>query len=232
MGNVAYAVNSQTYEAKYQIGYGLEYPDGHVIRFHRQILEYELGMTSGTILDYGCGIGAHLQYFAQHGFTPYGCDINAEAIAKCKSRMPAHAEHFHVIPYVPQLRDYFPMEFDIVFSNQVLEYFNNRDVQNMLSQFSDLLKGGGVLFVTWIAPTNYYARWIVDTRGEMSRVVLRGRLEETQFVNFKTQEQLLELFQHHGVTKLHMGFYSATIREDEGPTDRYMFVGRKEPVPH
>ena len=227
MGNEEYSVNRSTYETKYQEGYGLRYPDGHVIRFHRQILEYELGLESGKILDYGCGTGTHLHYFEQNGFVPYGCDISRRAIEQCKSLMPAYAENFHAIPNVPRLRDYFSVDFDIVFSNQVLYYLNDRDLQNLLLQLYEILKPGGVLFATMIAPTNYYSRFVNGNENGLSKVVLRGRLNETTFLNFKTKEEVLKLFTSAGFTKLHLGFYGSVIREDEGPTDHHLFVGRK-----
>ena len=227
MSSEEYKVTSDTYEAKYESGYGLKYPDGHVIRFHRQILEYELGLTTGTILDYGCGTGIHLHYFEQNGYTPYGCDISSTAIEKCKSLMPTYAENFHVIPTVPRLRDYFSVDLDIVFSNQVLYYLTDRDLHNVVSQFYLMLKHGGILFATMIAPTNYYSRFVQGTQEGLSKVVLRGRLNETTFVNFKTKEEVLKLFTSEGFTKFHLGFYGSIIREDEGPTDHHMFVGRK-----
>ncbi|EOG9634088.1 hypothetical protein ACLMND_001537 [Campylobacter lari] len=44
-------------------GYGLQYPDGHVIRFYERILKYKLNKTSGNLLDFGCGNGVHSKYF-------------------------------------------------------------------------------------------------------------------------------------------------------------------------
>lgn len=226
-----YAVNTSTYEAKYQAGYGLQYPDGHVIRFHRHILEYELGLSSGTILDYGCGTGTHLRYFEQQGFTPYGCDISATAIAKCKRLLPAYADHFHVVPNSPRLKDYFPGEFDLVFSNQVLYYLNDADLDQLIPQFYRMLRPGGVIFATMMAPTSYYFRHIADTERGLSKVVLKGRLNETTYINFKTKEQVLSLFTAYGFTRLHLGLYGSAIRDDEGPTDHYMFVGRRDARP-
>lgn len=227
MANVGYVHNTQTYETKYRSGYGLTYPDGHVIRFHRHILEYEVGLRSGNMLDYGCGSGSHLQYFMEQGFTPYGCDVSETAIERCKALMPAFAEHFHAIPSLPRLRDYFPVTFDLVFSNQVLYFLNDQDMRAVIDQLYEMLKPGGIFFATMIAPTNYYARFVEGTEGGLSKVVLRGRLNEIQCVNFKTREEVLRLFTSVGLTKLHLGHYGGVIREDEGPTDHWMFVGRK-----
>ena len=227
MTNVGYVANTGTYETKYQTGYGLVHPDGHVIRFHRHILEYELGPQRGTMLDYGCGLGSHLYYFLQNGYTPYGCDVSQTAIERCKTLMPEHADHFHVIPSIPRLRDYFNLQFDLVFSNQVLYYLNDRDMKNVVSQLYALTKPGGTFFATMIAPTNYYAKFVEGTEGGLSKVVLKGRLNEVQCVNFKTRQQVLELFNTAGFKTWHMGDYGAQFREDEGRTDHWLFVGRK-----
>ena len=91
------ASDRRYFEERYKAGYGLEYPDGHVIRFNRHILEWELGLRSGNILDYGCGNGSHLKYFETNGFTPYGCDVSSTAIERCKRLMPEYENNFHVV---------------------------------------------------------------------------------------------------------------------------------------
>ncbi|TEY02793.1 methyltransferase [Campylobacter sp. US33a] len=66
----------KTYTQKYdENGYGLLYPDSHVIRFYERILKYKLGITSGNLLDFGCGNGVHSRYFLSKGFKPFGVDI-------------------------------------------------------------------------------------------------------------------------------------------------------------
>ncbi len=47
------------------------------------------------------------------------------------------------------------------------------------------------------------------------------------FVNFMESEQeLLDKF--HMFEKIHVGFYDAVYREDEGSDHHYTFVGRKK----
>ena len=218
--------NVSHYEQRYRDGYGLVYPDGHVIRFHRHILEYELSMTGGRVLDYGCGTGSHLRYFEDNGYTPYGCDISETAIEKCKRLLPRHMQNFHVIPPVPRLRDNFTETFDLIFANQVLYFLNDEGIRNLVAQFHEIAADGAVFFATMMAPTNYFYRNVTTTLDNgLSEVVLKGRLNQKAYVNFKTRDEVLDVFSPF--QKLHLGSYSHTIREDEGPTDHFIYVGRK-----
>jgi len=228
-----YSTISQAYEKKYDEGYGLEYPDGHVIRFYQRVLKYEFNISKGNILDFGCGTGTHLKFFQRHGFTPFGVDIIAEAIEKTKLLLPEFKDNFHVTPYMPNLKDYFSESFDIIFSNQTLYYFNDRDIKNICGQFLDLLKPGGIFFATMVSPLSGYYKIVESTSGDMSKVVLNGRLNETTFLNFKTSEEVLDVFKDFKRT--HFGSYDFVLTEDPVSIDisygrghHYMFVGRKE----
>jgi len=97
----------------------------------------------------------NLEYFEKNGYTPYGCDVVGSVIKQCKKRLPKYSENFHVNQSVPNLKDYFSEEFDVIFSNQTLYYLNDNDISNIVSQFYNMLKPGGVFFATMIAPENY-----------------------------------------------------------------------------
>lgn len=139
--------------------------------------------------------------------------------------MPEFADNFHEIPSVPNLKEYFSEKFNVIFSNQVLYYLKDDDIHNLVKQFYDMLLPGCIFFATMIAPTNYYSNNVESKEGEMSKVVLKGRLNEVTYVNFKTKEELQDLFKPF--KKLHIGMYSSTYFENEGPTDHYIFVGKK-----
>ncbi len=87
------------YTQKYdKEGYGLQYPDGHVIRFYERILKYKLSKTSGKLLDFGCGNGVHSKYFKNitGGIEPYGIDIVPSL--KSLGKDPClDSKNFHII---------------------------------------------------------------------------------------------------------------------------------------
>ena len=58
MSNDVLTTTTQDYEARYQSGYGLVYPESHIIRVHRHILQWELKQTPGNMFDFGCGSGS------------------------------------------------------------------------------------------------------------------------------------------------------------------------------
>jgi len=219
--------NAKDYERRYQEGYGLVYPESHIIRVNKQILEWELGIKSGRIFDFGCGAGAHLRYFAENGFVPYGCDTSPSAIALCKKIMPEHAGHFHVSavnPDLPALAQ--GLEFDVFMTNQVLYFLDDQAIREVVQQAHALTRKGGVFIATMMAPTCWYSRYITGKKGGFSIVDLdTPRQKGELLINFKQQSELRELFAPYA--PLHVGSYGSQIRQEEGSTDHWIFVGVK-----
>lgn len=182
-------------------------------------------MSGGRILDYGCGTGTHLKYFSENGYEPYGCDIVKHAIDKCKAIMPDYSNNFYTMLNTPTLSDCFSGKFDLIISNQVLYYLNDNDINLLVSQFYNLLKEGGVFFATMISLEDNYSTQIVSQQDEMSKVVAKGRVNETTYINFKTEQEVVEIFKPF--SKLHLGYYEDVIREDEGVDKHNLFVGIK-----
>jgi SAM-dependent methyltransferase len=216
------------YEHKYQHNYGVVYPESHIIRTHKHILEWELGIFAGNVFDFGCGIGTHLKYFADHSFIPYGCDTSRIAIARCQQLLPAYTGHFFVTPRRPNLLDFVaPGPYTLFLSNQVLYYLEDRDIRDVVRQAYILLRPGGVFIATMMAYSCWFARYITGEVGDFKRVELQTpRQQETTLINFKHRHELLELFQPF--RKLHLGSYGSHIREEEGPIDHWLFVGLRD----
>lgn len=221
-------LSAEKYEKKYREGYGVVYPESHVIRVHRQILEWELGITSGNFLDFGCGSGAHLKYFADHGFVPYGCDTSETAVGQSRRLLPEYAGHFHTTPVLPDLCQLFPgLTLSVFFSNQVLYYLDDAGIHNIVQQAHSMLQPDGVFVASMMSYSCWYARDILGESGNFKRLhIASPRQTETMLINLKHREEIEPLFQPF--TKLHLGLYGWHIREDEGPHDHWLYVGVKK----
>ena len=148
------------YDEKYAKGYGLQYPDGHVIRFYERVLKNELNLTKGKILDFGCGNGVHSKYFMDKGFECYGVDIVPEAIQQAEVFM---GERAVLIQPNQSLRNIFNKdEFDLVFANQSLYYMNNQDLHNCVQELYEFTKPGGICFFTMMSRKNCYTNMIEE----------------------------------------------------------------------
>ena len=222
------AHNAEDYEKRYREGYGLQYPESHIIRVNKQILEWQLGMRGGRVLDFGCGAGAHLGYFAAQGYEPYGCDTSASAIEAARRVLPQWGANLKVTPVNPDLPAVFgEAPFDLFLSNQVLYFLDDAGIAAIVAQAHRMLRPGGVFLATMMAPTCWYARHIQGERDGFKVVLLdTPRQKGELLINFKRREELAPLFAPFA--PLHVGGYGSHIREEEGPTDHWIFVGRKE----
>ena len=62
--------------------------------------------------------------------------------------------------------------------------------------------------------------------GGLTKCSLRGRVNDTTYVNFKTKEEMVKLFDRF--KKIQVGWYSQITREQEGQTDHFIFIGQKK----
>lgn len=219
----------KAYDEKYAKGYGLQYPDGHVIRFYERILKSERNLTKGKILDFGCGNGVHSRYFMDKGFECYGVDIVPEAIQQAKQFM---GEKAVLIQPNQSLKNIFDKdEFDMVFANQSLYYMNNDDLRNCVNELYEFTKPGGICFFTMMSRKNCYVNLIEEEYDNgLSKVILKHRLNETTFINFVDSPEMLEtIFQPFKT--LHIGNYELfsilSSDDEDGCSHHYFYIGLK-----
>lgn len=220
--------NTDAYTEKYMQGYGTMFPEGHVIRFYEKFLKYELGITGAkneNLLDFGCGNGTHAIYFQSKGFNVHGVDMIEQAIKVAKQRLPEKfGAQFLTITPGQSLSSLFDKKFDVILANQSLYYIGNSQLRTTLKEIDDLLKPGGVVFFTMMGSQNYYYPLSEKIEDGLSRVTLKGRLNETTLINFVTSEA--ELADKFSNFKPHfIGSYDCTMREGSG--FHYQYVGIK-----
>lgn len=221
--------SSAAYDKKYEEGYGLQYPDGHVIRCYERVFRYELGLSGGRLLDFGCGNGVHSKYFMGKGFDCYGVDIAAGAIRQAQVFMGEKA--IWIQPNQSLKRFFSDGEFDVVFSNQVLYYMNDTDLNKWVKELYDFTKPGGICFFTMMSSYNCYSNFVTEEyENGLSKIVLDHRLHETTYINFiKDEEHLKKVFAPF--VPLHIGYYDYGFLHDDsenGSSHHYIFIGKKE----
>ena len=69
--------------------------------------------------------------------------------------------------------------------------------------------------------------YITGEKGDFKKIQMNtARQKESMFINLKERDSLEELFQPF--RKLHIGSYGNHIREEEGSTDHWIFVGVRD----
>lgn len=220
--------SAKEYEKKYQQGYGVAYPESHVIRAYKQIVDWELGIRSGSMFDFGCGSGSHVKYFADQGFTPYGCDTSDTAVQQTRRLLPEFADHFKTSPVMPDLGEMFgPLAVKVFLTNQVLYYLSDADIRRVVEQAHAMVEPGGVFIASMMSYGCWYARDVIGEEGDFKKLQITSpRQTESMLVNLKKREEMAPLFSPF--RKLHLGSYGWHIREEEGPHDHWLYVGVRD----
>jgi SAM-dependent methyltransferase len=230
--NVEYLSETRkTHARAYEGGYGVLYPESHIIRCYEQVLRSELGLDGSKhepMLDFGCGTGTHCWYFQTKGFQAYGVDSDRVAIRQSKLRFPDIADHFAVVPPQPNAdRTYFHGMFDLILSNQVLYYLSNRHLKLCLDGLHRQLKPGGVLVASMMTTRHYLHRNSRPAEDGLRRAQTTGpNGPQVYYIGFvASKDEVRERFAMF--EPLHIGHYDFSIRESEGSREHYLFVGRK-----
>ncbi|WP_139452890.1 class I SAM-dependent methyltransferase [Campylobacter armoricus] len=220
----------KAYDKKYQQGYGVVYPDGHIIRFYERILKYKLNKTSGNMLDFGCGNGVHCAYFKSKGFKPFGIDI-IPSIKENWKKLSLGGGDLHIIEPNSSFKHLFQEKMDLIFANQSLYYIPSKQLQNTINDFYDLSNDGAIFFASMMSTKNgYYKHSIKQENTDLRKVVLNARLKEESYINFIEKAQdMIALFKPFKT--LYLGEYDPINIfdfEDEGSAHHFIYIGIKE----
>ena len=217
----------ELYKNKYeQKGYGVEYPDAHVIRFYERILKYKLNKTSGKLLDFGCGNGTHAKYFKDKGFKVCGADIVPSLQEKWNKNVGDDSKYFNITNET-KLEDIIDEKIDVIFANQSLYYLPKDILEQRLSSFYNICNENAIIFASMMSTKNYYYAHSLKSDGWFRSVKLDGRLKESCEIHFiNTQKELEETFSLF--KPLFVGDYDPINFYDfEGSAHHFIFIGQK-----
>lgn len=217
------------YEKRAQEGYGLQFPDGHVIRLYQHLLKDEFSKLKqpAKVFDFGCWNGTHAQYFANQGCEVSGADIVATAVMQAKKRIPN--SNIQLIDDATSLPDTFEEHFDLIFANQVLYFLDDIILDKRLTEFEQMLAPGGLFIATMISRNCFYSKHVT---GELTNGLetvtfteperLAGKTTFIRFIN--SVQHLRDTFSIFNC--LQIGRYECDLDLSHS-TEHYIFIGRK-----
>lgn len=214
-------------------GYHAPNVDHPVFRFYGRILKPDFGVSGKegeTLLDYGCGQGSAVNYFAKLGFDAYGVDISETDIGFAKNLYPDIKDNFEVIPAAPNVADFcFGKSFRVITAIQSLYYYSDTDLALRMETLYASMEPGGVFYATMIGEqcTAHFEN--TEPVGDGLRRIGSSSSrsgEGCHYMNFiKDEDELKKKFEMF--KPVHIGFYSDQFRSDEGVSFHYTFVGTK-----
>lgn len=116
--------------------------------------------TFHRVLDFGCGCGRTLRFFADHLPTQqlYGTDIDATAIGWCQRNLPDLAE-WNVNEMQPPTR-YVDNSFDLIYAISVFTHIDETAQFAWLNELNRIAKPGCILLLT--VHGDFYHRRLAD----------------------------------------------------------------------
>lgn len=218
------------YEKRANEGYGLAYPDGHVIRGWENHLKHLIPTEQNPrMLDFGCWNGTHARYFCDKGFAVAGADIVDEPVRLAAERNAPYGSDFHTITDDTRLTDLYPSGFDLIFSNQVLYFLDDQTLSKRQAEFDELLGDGGYVFFTMMTRRNLFNDHSVSVRPDGLEVI---RFPENH--RFKGKETYVRFVESPAHIKalfcrfecIAIGRYDVTFDLAESG-EHLIFIGRK-----
>ena len=214
-------------------GYPAINVDHPIFRFYGRILkpEFNLGGNFERLIDFGCGQGSAVNYFSKMGFNAHGVDICNTDIDIAKQRYPHIANNLSICNPEPSKNDYYGFKdnVSVVTGIQVFYCLAPKDLEICLQKIYDSMKPGGVFFATMMGEQSkeYFDNSVELENGLRSVVFKNDRLEVKDYYMFfiKDENHLKKVF--HMFKPLHIGYYCAKYRNDEGDGFHYTFCGTK-----
>jgi len=163
---------------------------------------------ASKLLDFGCGAGRHVTYFAQRGFQVYGFDKSAAAVERAVRAL--ERENLHADLKVWDMTHPLPYEdrfFDAVIATRVIHHTYTKNIKKIAEEINRVLKVGGYLFLQVPA----YMRQDRGEKGEdytfkevepRTYVASEGEEKDVPHHEF-TRQELEQLFSNYTTLKIH-----------------------------
>jgi len=172
-----------------------------------------------------------VNFFSARGLNIQGVDISETDIATAKTRYPHIAQRFSLCNPDPNDNHYygFPEDVSVVTALQALYYFSDKDFDSCMAKLYRSMRPGGVFFATMMGEKSkeFFDNSTEHEDGLRAVNFKNDRIEvKDYYMSFiKDEEHLKQKFSMF--KPVHIGYYAAKYREDEGDGFHYTFCGTK-----
>lgn len=207
--------------------------ESFLFRMYGRILRKEYGIDGSKhekLLDFGCGQGGALNYFAKLGFDTYGVDISKNAIEAARRNIPkVPKDHFKVVsPKPDENQIFFGGKFDVVVSIQTLDFLSNSDFEKAIQSIYNSMKKGGKIYASyngWQIYLRKHGKYVGDGLWHVKFKTKTNYAYDT-YLNFaKNKADMKKKFSLF--KPIYLDYYDASYQE-QGSEFRYTFFGVKE----
>ena len=217
----------------WQQGYNAPNPESAIFRLNGRILKSRFGLPKENtrLLDFGCGQGAHVNFFIQQGYNARGVDISEKDLAIAKCRYPQLSDRFQLVSSDPSKVDKYGWTegIDVVTAQQTLYYFSDEHLAVALRRLYDSMSPGALIYASMMGTEHtYYAYSEPSSEPSLRRVTFSGsRFNlDNYYVNFI--ESAAEIEEKFGIfKKLEVGKYMLQFEENESNNFHWVFIGQK-----
>jgi len=141
--------NRKLWEQRYRQGQGrISYPFDEVVGF--MLSRYPADRRpQTTVLDFGCGPGNHLWFFAESGFDASGVDSSETAVGLAREAVARVQQDFDPAKIKVSGDDGLPFDddmFDVVIDRSSLGQNRAADIPGLVAEIHRVLKPGGTYF--------------------------------------------------------------------------------------
>jgi SAM-dependent methyltransferase len=220
-------------KAYWERGYNAPNVEPAVFRFYGRILKPDFGLQGSgeTVVDFGCGQGAAVNFFQTQGFDAYGCDISETDIAAAQIRYPHIARKLSVCDPDPRKVSFYgaPENVRVLIGIQSFYYFSDTDFAVAMDKLYAAMAPRGVFFATMMGER--YDKFFNNSEPAhdgLRRVNFKTARYEVKdyYISFiKDEEHLKRKFSMF--KPVHIGHYEQQLRADDGTGFHWTFCGVK-----
>jgi len=185
--------NVEKYNRIYKEGHNHKYPNLNLVRiFNTYFLK-----KAGKLLDFGFGTGENSIFLSNSGYKVYSLEASREAINIIKKKNTLLKKKLRVFHFINSKKIPFKSNFfDVVLCSSVISLLGNKkNIQDLVNEFSRILKKGGHLVIDINGPKGgFFKNAIVKKKNHTFYVLKKKQNSKIKVFHCKSVKDFLIFF--------------------------------------